>query len=129
MNLLKSGSGFLGLDSNNNGRIDNGKELFGTQSGDGFADLARYDSDGNGWIDEGDPVYARLKVWLKDASGADKVISLADAGVGAIYLGAASTSFDLKDSSNALAGRIQSTGVYLNNNGSVGTIQHVDLSI
>ncbi len=86
MNLLKSGSGFLGLDSNNNGRIDNGKELFGTQSGDGFADLARYDSDGNGWIDEGDPVYARLKVWLKDASGADKVISLADAGVGAIYL-------------------------------------------
>lgn len=129
VNLLKSGSGFLALDANNNGKIDNGKELFGTQSGDGFGDLAKYDSDGNGWIDEGDPVYAKLKVWLKDDSGQDRTLTLADAGIGAIYLGHATTAFDLKDSQNGLAGRIQSTGVYLNQNGSVGTIQHVDLSI
>ena len=30
------------------------RELFGTKSGNGFADLAKYDSDGNGWIDEAD---------------------------------------------------------------------------
>lgn len=42
----------LSLDQNGNGEIDNGTELFGTKSGDGFADLARYDLDYNGWIDE-----------------------------------------------------------------------------
>lgn len=43
ISMLKSGSGFLALDKNGNGKIDDGSELFGTQSGDGFADLEEYD--------------------------------------------------------------------------------------
>ena len=42
------GSGFLALDKNGDGVINDGSELFGTKSGDGFADLAAYDEDGNG---------------------------------------------------------------------------------
>jgi len=53
---LAQGSGYLALDKNNDGKINDGNELFGTKSGDGFADLAKYDSDGNGWIDENDPI-------------------------------------------------------------------------
>lgn len=45
ISMLKSGSGFLALDKNGNGKIDDGSELFGTQSGDGFADLEEYDID------------------------------------------------------------------------------------
>ncbi len=45
---LKSGSGYLALDKNGDGVINDGKELFGTESGNGFADLAKYDEDGNG---------------------------------------------------------------------------------
>ena len=33
-----AGSGFLALDKNSDGKVNNGSELFGAQSGNGFAD-------------------------------------------------------------------------------------------
>lgn len=42
---LNRNNAFLVLDKNNNGLVDNGNELFGTKSGDGFADLREYDND------------------------------------------------------------------------------------
>ena len=122
------GSGFLALDKNGNGKIDNGSELFGTASGNGFADLAAYDDDGNFWIDENDEIYSKLKVWTKDADGNDRLIDLKEADVGAIYLGSASTEFSLKDGSHSTLGAIRRTGIYLKESGDVGTIQHVDIA-
>ena len=122
------GSGFLALDANGNGVIDDGSELFGTQSGDGFADLVAYDDDGNGWIDENDSVYSELRVWTKDADGADTLLDLKEANVGAIYLGSAETEFSLKDAdTNETQGVIRKTGVYLKETGGTGTLSHVDL--
>ena len=122
------GSGFLALDANGNGVIDDGNELFGTKSGDGFADLAAYDEDGNGWIDENDAVYDKLRVWTKDADGGDNLMSLKEANVGAIYLDSARTQFSLNDAAtNETNGVIRRTGVYLKETGEAGTIQHVDL--
>ena len=123
------GSGFLALDKDGNGKIDDGSELFGTKSGDGFADLAAYDQDGNSWIDENDEIYSRLKVWTKDADGNDRLMDLKEANVGAIYLGSASTEFSIKDGSNGTQGAIRKTGLYLKETGEVGTIQHVDLAM
>lgn len=60
------GSGFLALDKNGDGKINDGTELFGTGSGDGFSDLAAYDDDGNGWIDENDKIFMKLLVWSKE---------------------------------------------------------------
>lgn len=122
------GSGFLALDLNGNGVIDDGSELFGTKSGDGFADLAAYDEDGNGWIDENDDVYEKLRVWVKDADGSDKLLTLKEANVGAIYLGSVSTEFSLNDGvTNETNGVIRRSGVYLKETGEAGTLSHVDL--
>lgn len=123
---MNSDSGFLALDKNGDGIINDGNELFGTKTGNGFKELSEYDSDDNGWIDESDEVYEKLKVWIKDENGNDKLISLKDADVGAIYLGNAKTTFNVTDDTNDLKARVRSTGVYLHEDGSAGSIQQVD---
>lgn len=118
----------MALDANGNGVIDDGNELFGTRSGNGFADLAAYDGDGNGWIDENDDVYSKLRVWVKDADGGDRLLDLKEANVGAIYLGSADTEFSLKDAAtNETNAVLRRTGVYLKETGEAGTLSHVDL--
>ena len=126
---LQAGSGYLALDLNNDGIINDGSELFGTQSGNGFKDLAKYDTDGDGWIDEDDEIWEKLLIWCKDENGKDKLYTLAEAGVGAICLQNAQTEFALnsmKDNHNN--GVIRNTGIFLYENGSVGTVQHLDLA-
>lgn len=123
---MNSDSGFLALDKNGDGIINDGNELFGTKTGNGFKELSEYDSDGNGWIDESDEVYEKLKVWITDENGNDKLISLKDADVGAIYLGNAKTTFNVTDDTNDLKARVRSTGVYLHEDGSAGSVQQVD---
>lgn len=123
---MNSDSGFLALDKNGDGIINDGNELFGTKTGNGFKELSEYDSDDNGWIDESDEVYEKLKVWIKDENGNNKLISLKDADVGAIYLGNAKTTFNVTDDTNDLKARVRSTGVYLHEDGSAGSIQQVD---
>lgn len=127
---LSAGSGFLALDKNHDGVINDGSELFGTKSGDGFKDLAEYDEDGNGWIDENDSVFKDLKIWTKDEDGRERLAAIGAAGIGAIYLGKAATEFSLnKQENNETQGIVQSTGIYLMESGEAGTIQHVDLVI
>lgn len=122
---LGSGSAFLALDRNANGQVDDGRELFGALSGDGFADLAALDDDGNGWIDESDAAFTQLRLWR----AGEQMVSLAEAGVGAIALDHRATPFTLKDSSGAVAGEVRTTGVFLNEDGSVGTVQQIDLVV
>lgn len=130
ISYLEKGSGFLALDNNDDGVINDGSELFGTKSGDGFLDLALHDEDGNGWIDEADSVFSKLKVWTKNEDGTNQLMDLKEAGVGALYLGNADTKFHLNsEKTNETNGMIQKTGVFLMENGSAGTLQHVDLAI
>ncbi len=127
---LQKGSGYLAYDKNGNGIIDDGNELFGAKTGNGFAELAVYDADGNGWIDENDPIFDKLKIWTQDSSGNTKLVGLADADVGAIYLGSASTDFTLKsEETGKTNGQIRSTGFYLKESGGSGTVQHVDVAV
>lgn len=126
---LSAGSGFLALDKNGDGIINDGSELFGTKSGDGFKDLAAYDSDGNGWIDENDPIFDKLRIWTKDENGKDVLCALGKAGVGAIYLGNAQTDFALNSSKdNSTNALIRKTGIFLYENGACGTVQHLDMA-
>lgn len=125
---LGAGSGYLALDKNGDGTINDGSELFGTASGNGFADLARYDEDGNGWIDENDAVWDKLKIWAKDEKGNDVLYKLADKGVGAICLQNVSTDFTRKGQNGQTLGAIRNSGVFLYENGNAGTVQHVDVA-
>lgn len=136
ISMLK-GSGYLALDKNGDGVINDGSELFGTKNGDGFADLARYDEDGNGWIDENDSIWSKLKIWCKDENGNDVLYKLSDKGVGAICLKNVSTDFTMQGdrkaqdgtmNANATNAVIRKTGIFLYENGNVGTVQHVDMA-
>ncbi len=127
ISMLGAGSGYLALDKNDDGVINDGSELFGPKSGNGFADLAEYDEDGDGWIDEDDDVWSKLKVWCKDETGKDVLLSLREAGVGAIGLQNQTTDFALNNAENVSQGYLRSTGVFLYENGNVGTVQHLDL--
>ncbi|MCR5008358.1 MAG: hypothetical protein K6A76_07250 [Oribacterium sp.] len=129
ISMTKSGTGFLALDKNGDGKINDGTELFGVKSGDGFKDLAEYDSDGNGWIDESDEVYEKLQVWSKTDDGKEELKSLKETGVGAIFLGAEDTEFTIDGTDGVLDGKVRKTGFYLKEDGGAGTIQHVDLAI
>lgn len=124
---LGSGSGYLALDKNNDGTINDGSELFGPQSGDGFGELADYDEDGNGWIDEGDSIWNQLKIWCQNEDGTSTLYRLSDKNVGAICLQNVKTQFSLKDAKNCEQGYIRFSGVFLFETGEAGTVQHLDL--
>lgn len=125
-----SGSGFLALDRNGDGVINDGSELFGPQTGSGFSELRQYDLDGNGWIDENDDVYGSLRVWSKDADGNDQLFTLKEVDVGAIYLGETASDYTIKDvETNEELGSIRSTSIFLKDSGGAGTISHIDLAI
>jgi hypothetical protein len=128
--LFQSDSAFLALDKNQDGVINDGSELFGAKSGDGFNELRHYDSDGNHWIDENDPVFAQLRLFRPGSDGQTQLISLNDKGVGALYLGNISTPFELHDKDNlSLNGALKSSGIYLTESGQAGSLQQIDLAV
>ena len=127
--VLKSDSGYLALDKNGDGKINNGSELFGTKTGQGFSELAAYDEDKNNFIDENDAIYQKLRIWQHHEDGSEQLVALGDKNIGAIYLGHTTTPFKLKDTENQTLGEVTSTGVYLTEQGQAGSIQQIDLSV
>ncbi|MFC3908837.1 hypothetical protein ACFORL_07075 [Legionella dresdenensis] len=128
--MLMGNSAFLALDKNEDGKINDGNELFGANTGDGFAELAGYDEDNNGWIDENDSIYEQLMLWFNAGEqGEQQLKSLKEANVGAIYLGKAATPFSVNNPDQEQAGVIRSTGLFLTEQGEAGTVQHVDLAV
>ncbi|MDP2833728.1 MAG: SdrD B-like domain-containing protein [Pseudomonadota bacterium] len=88
---LSGEDGFLAVDRNGNGRIDDISELFGgNNKGDGYAKLAAFDSYGDGVVDANDAAFADLRVW-KDANGnhqtdAGELLTMDEAGVASLSL-------------------------------------------
>ena len=126
--LLAGNRGYLALDRNQNQRIDNGLELFGPATGQGFAELAQHD-DGNGWIDENDAVFSQLRVWTPSADGTGPLRTLQDMGVGALHLASADSPFALRGEHNSALGAVRSTSIYLREDGGAGTVQQIDLVV
>lgn len=129
LSSIKPGSGFLALDRNQDDHINDGSELFGPRTGQGFAELAAFDKDDNDWIDENDAIYDRLRIWTRDDKGESRLFGLGEKGIGAICLKHLHTPFDLKNQANELLGQIKSTGVFLEDSGRAGTIQELDFVV
>jgi len=129
ISMLNGGSGFLAFDKNNDGIINNGSELFGPQSGNGFNELAQYDDDGNMWIDENDEIYDKLSVWTVNSTGENQLKSLKETDVGAIFLGNVTSNFTYKDAENNSIANSKGLGIYLHENGIAGSIQQLDYYI
>ena len=93
-----SKDGFLCLDLNGNGIIDNGGELFGdstlladgTKAKNGFEALAQYDSNGDSVIDKNDEIFESLRIWVDaDGSGTSsegEMKTLSELGISGIKL-------------------------------------------
>jgi len=129
LSMLGEGSGFLAIDRNGDGIINDGSELFGPSTGCGFSELRKYDTDGNGWIDENDEIFDKLVVWRRDADGNDVVKTLRELGIGAIFLGDISTEFSFKDETNETLGVMRSTSFFIKQCGGAGTLSHIDLAL
>jgi len=127
--MATGASAFLALDRNGDGRINDGRELFGALGGDGFAELARHDDDGNGFIDAGDAVYARLLAFSRDASGGEVLTPLSALGIGALYLGSVATPFSVNTAGNETLAVVRRSGMWIGEDLSAGTLQQLDLVV
>ena len=124
---LGSGCGFLALDRDGDGIISDGLELFGPATDNGFGELAQLDNDGNSWIDENDPIFNDLLVWMGAGGKGEQLISLREAGVGAISVAHAGTQFSLKNNAGEVQGIVRATGLFLMENGEPKALQEIDL--
>lgn len=127
--MLGGGRGFLAIDRDGNGRIDDGRELFGPTTGNGFAELAALDADRNGWIDAADPAFSKLRLWQPDANGGGTLLTMAEAGIGALYLKNLGTPFELRNQANETLGVMRASSIYVAENGRVGTVSQIDLAV
>ncbi|OOX79612.1 calcium-binding protein [Snodgrassella alvi] len=95
---VDSNDALLVLDRNQNGLIDDGKELFGSntllssgkKAQNGFEALAEFDENGDGVIDTADSVWSRLQLWQdKNQNGLvdeGELLSLSNTQITAIGL-------------------------------------------
>lgn len=122
---LAAGSAYLALDIDGNGTIDRGSELFGPSTNNGFAELAQWDSDGNGFIDSADPIFEQLRLFRPG----EELQTLADRDIAAIFLGAVASPARLTDAHNQSLGQLRATSFYLTNSGGAGLAQEIDLAV
>ncbi len=124
--VIKDGSGILFLDKNNNGKVDNGSELFGPTTGNGMRELSGYDDDNNGWIDENDRVFTKLAIWTKDAGQQDVLKSLFDYNIGAIHTGSLQTAYQHNTITGETMAEVTRLSAFIREDGSAGLVQQVD---
>jgi hypothetical protein len=93
---VSGGDGLLAVDRNGNGRIDDIHELFGgTAKGAGYAQLAGFDSNHDGLVDDLDSNFGQLMIW-RDANGnhqtdGGELMTLSQAGVASLAVAHGST--------------------------------------
>jgi len=131
---LSGDDGFLVMDRNGNGTIDNGTELFGDNTqlsngdtaSDGFAALADIDSNQDGLIDVNDSAFANLRVWQdKNQDGVsqpDELKTLDQLGIAS--LSTIGTASGASQNGNV----ITHTGTFTKTDGSIGQTGNLDLA-
>jgi hypothetical protein len=122
---LSEGQYYLAKDSNKNGNIDSGRELFGPATGEGFAELASYDDDQNGLIDQNDSIWQSLWLWRPEEKG---LFSMSDKGVAALSLNSIATPFTLRYK-DEVQGQLERSSIFITAEKEVGLLQQIDLRV
>ena len=129
---IKSDDGFLVLDRNGNGLIDNGTELFGDSTPlnaggkavDGFAALVDQDTNQDGKVNAQDANWNNLKIWRDlnqdGISQAAELSTLAALGINGLNTGKTANSQVLPNGNE-----IADLGTYTKTDGSVATLGEV----
>lgn len=115
---IRGADALLALDRNGDGKINDGRELFGDQNGakDGFEELAKYDDNLDGLIDQQDGVFSSLVLLRADGSQQ----SLTDAGIKSISL-----SMITPVDQRLIGGDLVARSAFERDDGSVGQIGEV----
>lgn len=127
--FVKGDDALLMIDSNGDGRLTDGAELFGDQQGDsdGFSKLARYDDNADGVIDKRDAIFDKLRVvYDKNQDGItrlDEMATLKDVGIAKISLSRAAHERE-DEHGNQVHERAEIT----REDGSTGSIYEADLT-
>lgn len=124
--------GFLALDRDGNGMIDNGGELFGDQvilengekSSSGFEALAELDENEDKVIDSADAGYGRLQVWVdrnhNGVSESNELKTLSELGICSISLDHREISFIDDETGTRIA---ETADVEISRDGSTVTVE------
>ena len=122
---LAQGQYYLAKDSNKNGTVDSGNELFGPTTGQGFAELATFDEDKNGLIDQQDSIWENLWLWRPEDKG---LYSLKEMGVAALSVDSIATPFNLRHKGE-VQGRLERSSIFITEDKDVGLLQQIDLKV
>lgn len=132
---ISDSDGFVVIDKNSNGTIDDGTELFGsntilsdgTTAQDGYQALKEYDINLDGKIDIRDDVFSQLKIWndinYNGISEEGELSSLSELGIKSISVNGESSN-QVDPSGN----KIVKTGVFEFENGIIGVSNSLDFS-
>jgi len=129
--LFSGDVGYLVFDKNNNQQADNGSELFGPKTGQGFAELALLDSNKNGFIDAEDQQFEQLYLWQPSESNtqAEQWLSLKEAKIQAISLSAINTPFDFYDQQGQIQAKLRQSSFAISDEGYGRGVHQVDVRI
>jgi Ca2+-binding RTX toxin-like protein len=126
---IKPDDGFLVLDRNGNGTIDNGTELFGDSTplyaggtaADGFAALRQEDTNNDGVVNSQDANWNNLKVWRDmnsdGISQSEELFKMEQAGIGSINVANIENSQTLPNTN-----QIDDIGTYNKTDGTINTV-------
>ena len=129
---VKSDDAFLVFDRNNNGLIDNGRELFGDSTqlyagglaADGFAALAQEDTNADGLVNAADANWTKLKLWRDlnqdGISQSNELLTLASQNITALKVAKTANSQTLGNGN-----QIADLGGFIRGDGSEGTLGEV----
>jgi hypothetical protein len=123
--------GYLVYDKNNNQQADDGSELFGPKTGQGFAELAQLDSNKNGFIDVEDQQFEHLYLWQPSGenSQTEQWLSLKEAKIQAISLSAINTPFDFYDQQGEIQAQLRQSSFAISESGLGRGVHQVDVRI
>lgn len=123
--------GYLVHDTNDNMIADNGSELFGPKTGQGFTELAQLDSNKNGFIDAGDEQFEKLYLWQpsSEENQEEQWLSLKEANIKAISLSKIDTPFDFYDQNGEVQARLRQSSFAISEDGAGRGVHQVDVRI